>query len=137
MANRDTQHCFEADGEGETSYDAQLVLVGNVREAGGGKVLVAGDELLMVRAAEDATASGGETAESLRPDHPSKTNIPSSGIIDRSCVTSAHETLPWGVALPQPGDSVGTRLGGICAGARPTGTGRCDSCSGGGGVAIS
>ena len=95
-ANRDTQHCFEADGEGEISYDAQLVLVDNVREAGGGKVLVAGDELLVVRAAEDATASGGETEESLQPDHPCKTDIPSSGIVDRSCVTSAHETLPWG-----------------------------------------
>ena len=94
--NRDTQHCFEADGEGEISYDAQLVLVDNVREAGGGKVLVAGDELLVVRAAEDAMASGGETEESLQPDHPCKNDIPNSGIVDRSCVTSAHETLPWG-----------------------------------------
>ena len=38
VANRDTQHCFEADGEGEISYDAQLVMVDYVREAGGGKV---------------------------------------------------------------------------------------------------
>ena len=47
-ANRDTQHCFEADGEGEIGYDAQLVLVDDVREAGDGKVLVAGDGLLVV-----------------------------------------------------------------------------------------
>ena len=33
VANRDTQHCFAADGEGEISYDAQLIMVGNVREA--------------------------------------------------------------------------------------------------------
>ena len=96
VANRDTQHCFETDGEGEISYDAQLLLVDNVREVGGGKVFVAGDEPLVVRAAEGATASGGEAAETLQPDHPCKTDIPSTGIADRSCVTSAHETLPWG-----------------------------------------
>ena len=62
VANRDTQHCFAADGEGEISYDAQLIMVGNVRKADDGKVYVAGDELLVVRAAESATASGGEVA---------------------------------------------------------------------------
>ena len=41
-------------------------------------------------------ASGGEAEESLQPDHPCKKDIPNSGIEDRSCVTSAHETLPWG-----------------------------------------
>ena len=51
VANRDTQHSFETDGEGEVSYDAQLVTVDNVRELGNGKVHVAGDELLVVRAA--------------------------------------------------------------------------------------
>ena len=96
VANRDTQHCFEADGKGEISYDAQLVIVDHVREAGGGKVQVAGDELLVVRAAESATAGGGEAAETLQPGRPFKTYIPSTGITDRSCVTSAHETLPWG-----------------------------------------
>ena len=96
MANRDTQHCFEIDGEGEVSYDAQLAMVGNVRELGNGKVHVAGDELLVVCAAESAMASGGEAAATLQPDHPCKTYIPSTGITDRSCVTSAHETLPWG-----------------------------------------
>ena len=94
---RDTQHCFEADGEGEISYDAQLVMLGNVRESDSGKVRVAaGDELLVIRAAESATASGGEAAATLQPDHPFKTLISSAGITDRSCVTSAHETLPWG-----------------------------------------
>ena len=96
VTNRDTQHCFEADGEGEIGYDAQLVLVDNVREAGGGTVLVASDELLVVRAAADAMASGGEAEELLRPGRPCKKDIPNSGIEDRSCVTSAHETLPWG-----------------------------------------
>ena len=48
------------------SYDAQLALVDNVREAGGGgKVFVTGDELLLVRASESATASGGEAAETF------------------------------------------------------------------------
>ena len=139
MANRDTQHCLEADGEGEISYVAQLLLVDNVREAGGGKVLVAGGELLVVRAAEDATASGGETAESLQPDRPFKTHIPSSGIVDRSCVTSAHETLPWGShyrnLVTAPGHAwVAFALE---HDARPKGTGCCDSCPGGGGVATS
>ena len=96
MANRGTQHCFETDGEGEVSYDAQLLLVGNVREAGGGKVFVAGDELLVVRTAESATARGREAVETLQPGNPCKNHMPSSGVIDRSCVTSAHETLPWG-----------------------------------------
>ena len=41
-------------------------------------------------------ASGGEAAATLQPDHLFKTDIPSAGITDRSCVTSAHETLPWG-----------------------------------------
>ena len=59
VANRDTQHCFEIDGEGEVSYDAQLAMVGNVRELGNGKVHVAGGELLVVRAAESATAGVG------------------------------------------------------------------------------
>ena len=59
VANCDTQHCFVADGEGEISYDAQLIMVGNVRETDDGKVYVAGDELLVVRAAQSATASGG------------------------------------------------------------------------------
>ena len=96
VANRDTQHCFETDGEGEVSYDAQLVMVGNVRELGNGKDHVAGGELLVVYAAESAMASGGEAAVTLQPDHPFKTYIPNTGITDRSCVTSAHETLPWG-----------------------------------------
>ena len=96
VANRDTQHCFEAGGEGEISYDAQLVMVGNVRESGSGKVYVAGDELLVVRAAESDTATGGEATPTLQPDHPCKNGIPSTGTPDRSCVTSAHETLPWG-----------------------------------------
>ena len=69
VANRDTQHCFEADGEGEISYDAQLVMVDNEHESGSGKVHVAGDELLVVRAAESATASGGEAAAALQPDN--------------------------------------------------------------------
>ena len=43
VANRETQHCFAAGGEGEISYDAQLIMVGNVREADDGKVYVAGD----------------------------------------------------------------------------------------------
>ena len=62
VANRDTQHCFVADGEGEISYDAQLIMVDNVREAEDGKVYVAGDEQLLVRGAQSATASGGEAA---------------------------------------------------------------------------
>ena len=96
VANRDTQHCFEADGEGEISYDAQLVMVDNVRESGSGKAHVAGDELLVARAAESDTANGGEATSALQPDHPCKTDIPSTGITDHSCATSAHETLPRG-----------------------------------------
>ena len=42
VANRDTQHCFETDGEGEVSYDAQLLMVDNVRESGNRKIHVAG-----------------------------------------------------------------------------------------------
>ena len=96
VANHETQHCFATDGKGEIRYDAQLIMVGNVREAGGGKVYVAADELLVVRAAESATASGAEVAETAQTNHPCKTLIPSTGITDHSCVTSAHETLPWG-----------------------------------------
>ena len=96
MANRETQHCFAAGGEGEISYDAQLIMVGNVREADDGKVYVAGDELLVVRAAESATASGGAVTERAQTNHPCKTDTPNAGITDHSCVTSAHETLPWG-----------------------------------------
>ena len=33
VTNRETRHCLAADGEGEISYDAQLIMVGNVREA--------------------------------------------------------------------------------------------------------
>ena len=87
VANRDTQHCFEADGEGEISYDAQLVMVGNVRESGSGKVHVAGDELLVAGAVESDTANGGEAAPALQPGHPCKKDIPNTGITDRSCVT--------------------------------------------------
>ena len=96
VANRDTQHCFVADGEGEISYDAQLIMVGNVRETDDGKVYVAGDELLVVRAAQSATASGGGAAVTAQANHPCKTHIPSTCTTDRTCVTSAHETLPWG-----------------------------------------
>ena len=96
VENRETQHCFVADGEGEISYDSQLIMVGNVRESDGGKVYVAGDELRVVRAAESDTASGGGVAETAQTSHPCKTYIPSTGITDHSCVTSAHETLPWG-----------------------------------------
>ena len=63
VENRETQHCFVADGEGEISYDAQLVMVDNVRESDDGEVYVAGGELLVVRAAESDTVSGGEVAE--------------------------------------------------------------------------
>ena len=65
VANRDTQHCFAIGGEGEVSYDAQLVMVGNVHELGNGKVRVAGGELLVVRAAESATAGSGGAAATL------------------------------------------------------------------------
>ena len=133
VVNRDTQHCFVADGNGEISYDAQLIMVGNVREADDGKVYVAGDELLEVRAAESATASDGEAAATPQADRPCKTYISNTGITDHNCVTSAHETLPWGVALPQPRDGVGTCLGGLCTGTRPPGAGGRDSCSGSGG----
>ena len=53
--------------------------------------------LLVVRAVESATASGGGAAATAQTSHPCKTCIPSTGIIDRSCVTSAHETLLWGL----------------------------------------
>ena len=96
VANRDTQHCFVADGEGEISYDAQLIMVDNVREAEDGNVYVTGDERLVVRAAQSATASGGEATVASQANHPFKTDIPSTGITDHTCVTSAHETLPWG-----------------------------------------
>ena len=69
-------------------------MVGNVREADDGKVYVAGDELLVVRASESATASGGEAAVTPQADHPFKTDIPSTGVTYHTCVTSAHETLP-------------------------------------------
>ena len=96
VANRETQHFFVADGEGEISYDSQLIMVGNVRESDDGKVYVTGDELLVVRAAESDTASDGEVAETTQANHPCKTFIPSAGVTDHSCVTSAHETLAWG-----------------------------------------
>ena len=96
MPIHDTQHCFVADGEGEISYDAQLIMIDNVREADGGKVYITGDELLVVRAAQSATTSGGEAAVASQADHPCKTYIPSTGITDHTCITSTHETLPWG-----------------------------------------
>ena len=96
VANRDTQHCFVADREGEISYDTQLIMVDNVRQAGDGKVYVSGDELLVVRAADTDTASGGEAAATAQTNRPCKTYISSTCITDHSCVTSAHETLPWG-----------------------------------------
>ena len=96
VANRESQHCFTADGEGDISYDAQLKVVGNVREADDGKVHGDGDELLVVRAAASALASDGAVAETAQTHHPCKICIPSAGITDQSCVTPAHETLPWG-----------------------------------------
>ena len=66
VANRESQHCFTADGEGEISYDAQLIVVDNVREADDGKVYVAGDELIVVRAAASAAASDGAVAETAQ-----------------------------------------------------------------------
>ena len=96
VATRDTQHCFVADDEGEISYDAQLIVVGNVRKSDDGKVCVTEDELLVMRAAESATASGGGVAITTQTNPPCKTDIPSTGIADRFCVTSAHGTLPWG-----------------------------------------
>ena len=75
MANREIQHCFVADGEGEISYDAQLIIVGNVCESDDGKVCVAGGELLAVRAAESDTASGRrEVAKMAQTNHPFKTH---------------------------------------------------------------
>ena len=115
VANRESQHCFAADGEGEVSYDAQLIMVENVREADDGdgevsydaqlimvenvreaddgNVCVAGDELLVVRAAASATANVGAAAVTAQTNHPCKTDIPNAGITDHSCVTPAHETL--------------------------------------------
>ena len=98
VANRDTQHCFETGGEGARSAMTHSLYwsATYVRRAAGRSSLQGGGELLVVRAAESATASGGEAAETLQPGHPCKTYMPSSGITDRSCVTSAHGTLPWG-----------------------------------------
>ena len=61
-----------------------------------GKAYVAGDELPVVRAAQSDTVNGGKVAVTAQTSHPCKTCIPGTGIKDRSCVTSAHETLPWG-----------------------------------------
>ena len=71
-------------------------MVGNVRESGNGKVHVTGDELLVVHAAESATASGGEAAATPQADNPCTPAISNTGITDHTCVTSAHEPLPWG-----------------------------------------
>ena len=99
MANRESQqHCFTADGEGEISYDAQLIVVSNVREADDGKVYVVGGDVLVAC----GTCCGerrGERRSGRRDsaDAPSrKTDTPNAGIADHSCVTPAHETLPWG-----------------------------------------
>ena len=46
VANRDMQHFFVADGEGEISYDAQLIMVGNVREAEDGTYMLLGTNYL-------------------------------------------------------------------------------------------
>ena len=67
-----------------------------MRVADDGKVYVAGDELLVVRAAASATANDGAVAETAQTNRPCKTDTPNAGITDHSCVTSAHETLPWG-----------------------------------------
>ena len=61
-----------------------------------GRSSLQGDELLVVRAAESATTRGGEAAGTLQSGHPCKNDMPSSGIVVRSCVTSANETLPRG-----------------------------------------
>ena len=61
--NRDSQHCSAADGGDEVSYDAQLILVDNVREAGDGN---AGDELLLIRAAASASTSHEATTATER-----------------------------------------------------------------------
>ena len=132
-ANRDTQHCFVADGEGEISYDAQLIMVGNVREADDGKVCVAGDELLVVRAAQSATASGGEASVTLQANHPFKADIPSTGITDQSFVTSAHGTLPWGSHYRNLVTAPGHAWVAFALEHDPPGAGGRDSCSGGGG----
>ena len=96
MTNRESQHYSAADGEGEVSYDAQLILVDNVREADDGKVYVSGDELLVICAAASALANELVAAETAQTNHPCKNAIPNAGITDHSCVTPAHETLPWG-----------------------------------------
>ena len=57
-------------------------MVDNVREADDGKVDDARDELLVVRAAESATASGGEIAEMAQTNHPCKNDTPNAGITD-------------------------------------------------------
>ena len=94
VASRESQHRFAADGEGEVSYDAQLV--GNVREADDGKVCVAGDELLVIRAAASALANDGAAAATAQTNHPCTTGIPNAGITDHSYVIPAHEMLLCG-----------------------------------------
>ena len=49
----------------------------------------------MVRAAASASANDGAAAATAQTNYPCTTDIPNACITDHSCVTPAHETLPW------------------------------------------
>ena len=77
------------------TYGTLLVLVDDVLEVGGGVAMVSGDELLVVRTASDELSTGDTDGGTGLRSHPNQGDT-SGGVSDHSCVTQAHETLPWG-----------------------------------------
>ena len=66
-------------------------------------------------------------------DHPSTPDISNTGTTDHNCVTSAHETLPWGSHYRNLVTAPGHAWVAFALEHDPPGTGGRDSCSGGGG----
>ena len=50
----------------------------------------------MIRAAASALPNEAAAAETAQTNHPCKNFIPNADTTDHSCVTPAHEMLPWG-----------------------------------------
>jgi ribonuclease HI len=76
--------------------DAQLFLVDGVVVREDGRLLITADEIRVVRAAASRFTDESESSGSESERDTFNMDTQHGAVTDQSCITQAHETLPWG-----------------------------------------
>ena len=95
ISTRDKRLGFCAGEEGSISVDAQLFLVDDVVVREDGRLLITADEIRVVRAAASRFTDESESSGSESERDTFNMDTQHVAVTDYSCITQAHETLPW------------------------------------------